>query len=317
MKIYIPQDIDGAGKRYLTERGYELKIGSSADEEIMVEEIGDCDGIIMRTARLSSRVMEAAPRLKVIAKHGVGTDNIDVEAASRLGIRVTNGPLSNSESVAEHTVAFILALAHQLFPLDGCVRRGDWGARNSIHLTDLRGKTVGLVGFGRIGAAVARRLAFGFDMKILTFGTRHGADLPVYVKLASSMENLLAQSDFVSLHCPSTPETKGMVDRQFLEHMKESAFLINTARGDIVKEQDLYEALVSGTIAGAALDVLAEEPVRPGNPLCGLPGLILTPHCAAHTDESFANMSLHAAIGVDEVLGKRSVTWPVNEPESL
>lgn len=312
MKVYIPQDIDIAGKRYLTDRGYQLKMGTSTSEEVMRAEIADCDAVIIRVAKLPASVIEAAPKLKVIARHGVGTDNIDIAAAARRGIRVTNGPYSNSESVAEHTVAFIMALAHQLTRLDDSVRAGDWDIRNRIRLTEMHGKTVGLIGCGRIGRAVARRLALGLDMKVITYGTRHPEQLPDYVELAGSLEELLRRSDFVSIHCPSTPETKGMITMEYLSMMKKEAFLVNTARGDVINEKDLYQALTEGIIKGAALDVLAEEPADPGHPLLSLPNVIFTPHCASHTNESFANMALHAAMGVDEVLSGKKVSWPVN-----
>lgn len=312
MKVYIPQDIDIAGKRYLTDRGYQLKIGTSTAEDVMKKEIADCDGVIIRVAKLPASVIEAAPKLRVIARHGVGTDNIDIAAATRLGIRVTNGPYSNSESVAEHTVAFIMALAHQLVKLDSSVREGDWDIRNRIRLTEMHGKTVGLIGCGRIGRAVARRLALGLDMKVLTYGTRHPEKLPDYVELTGSLEELLQRSDFVSIHCPSTPETKGLITMKYLSMMKKDAFLVNTARGDVINEQDLYQALTEGMIKGAALDVLSEEPASCGHPLLSLPNVIFTPHCASHTNESFANMAVHAAMGVDEVLSGKTISWPVN-----
>lgn len=312
MKVYIPQDIDIAGKRYLTDRGYQLKIGTSTAEDVMKKEIADCDGVIIRVAKLPASVIEAAPKLRVIARHGVGTDNIDIAAATRLGIRVTNGPYSNSESVAEHTVAFIMALAHQLVKLDSSVREGDWDIRNRIRLTEMHGKTVGLIGCGRIGRAVARRLSLGLDMKVLTYGTRHPEKLPDYVELTGSLEELLQRSDFVSIHCPSTPETKGLITMKYLSMMKKDAFLVNTARGDVINEQDLYQALAEGMIKGAALDVLSEEPASCGHPLLSLPNVIFTPHCASHTNESFANMAVHAAMGVDEVLSGKTISWPVN-----
>lgn len=312
MKVYIPQDIDIAGKRYLTDRGYQLKIGTSTAEDVMKKEIADCDGVIIRVAKLPASVIEAAPKLRVIARHGVGTDNIDIAAATRLGIRVANGPYSNSESVAEHTVAFIMALAHQLVKLDSSVREGDWDIRNRIRLTEMHGKTVGLIGCGRIGRAVARRLSLGLDMKVLTYGTRHPEKLPDYVELTGSLEELLQRSDFVSIHCPSTPETKGLITMKYLSMMKKDAFLVNTARGDVINEQDLYQALTEGMIKGAALDVLSEEPASCGHPLLSLPNVIFTPHCASHTNESFANMAVHAAMGVDEVLSGKTISWPVN-----
>lgn len=313
MKVYIPQDIDAAGKRYLTDRGYEIKMGTSDTEEVMKAEIADCDAMIVRVAKVPACVMEAAPKLKVIARHGVGTDNIDIDAATRLGIRVTNGPYSNSETVAEHTVALMLALAHQIPRLNECVREGDWSIRSRNRLTELRGKTAGLIGCGRIGKAVAVRLSAGLGMKVITYGTRRPDMLPDYIELTSSLEELLQRSDVVSVHCPSTRETRGMLAMRQFAMMKKGAFLVNTARGDVINEKDLYRALTEELIGGAALDVLSEEPPAPDNPLLSLSNVIFTPHCASHTPESFANMAVHAAMGVDEVLSGKKVSWPVNQ----
>lgn len=311
MKIFISQTIDAAGTDYLTSRGYELVYGSSMDEDVMAREIAGCDGMIVRIAKVTEKVMRGSDRLRVIARHGVGTENIDLEAAKRLGIRVTNGPLSNYESVAEHTVGLFLALAHRLAWLDRQVHDGNWGVRTSVLLTDLKGRTAGLVGFGRIGSAVAERLALGMGMNILTWGSHHPERLPEYVRMADSPEELFEQSDFISLHCPSTPQTRGMIGAELLSRMKPSAYFINTARGDIVDEKALYEVLAAGKIAGAAMDVVQGEVIKPDNPLLSLPNVLFTPHCASHTAESYARMALHAAMGADEVLSGKPVSWPV------
>ena len=312
MKIYIPQDIDPAGKNYLLERGYELKMGSGTDQETMIREIADCDGVIVRVAKFGRPVMEAAPKLKVIGRHGVGVDNIDVAAASELGIRVTNGPYSNTESVAEHTVALALAAARLLPQLTHAVKSGDFGTRNRVRLLDLSGKTAGLIGSGRIAQSVARRLTAGFGMQCITWGTSHPERLPEYMTYVDSLEELLRRSDLVSIHCPATPESMGMLGASELACLKEGAVLVNTARGGIVDEQALYEALASGKLRGAGLDVFEGEIPDPQNPLLGLENVICSPHCASHTNESFANMALHAAIGVHEVLSGAEVSWPVN-----
>ena len=186
----------------------------------------------MRVARITEPVIAAAPKLRVIGRHGVGTDNIDLEAARRRGIRVTNGPESNARSVAEHTVALILALTHRVPMLDTAVREDHWAVRNSpLGLTDLRGKTLGLLGFGHIGRQVAKMLALGFDMKVITWGSRHPESYPPYVEQAASLEDLFRRSDVLSLHCPLKPETRGLVDARLLGLMKSTSFLINTARG--------------------------------------------------------------------------------------
>lgn len=316
MKVLIPQDIAQAGKDYLLSRGYEIKMGSSVAPEVMGEEIRDCDALLIRTAKVPSSVLQAGKQLKVVSKHGVGVDNIDVDAATELGIQVTNGPLSNAESVAEHTVALIMAVAHHLVEMDQNVRAGNWEARDQVRLTGLSGKTVGIVGLGRIGQYVAKKVALGLDMKVIAFDAFLPPDMvPEYVEMAESLQDLCRRSDFVTLHCPATPATKGSINRTCFDQMKSSAFLINCARGEIVNESDLVEALTSGEIAGAGLDVLSAEPPRKNDPLLSLKNVILSPHCGAHSYESFDNMAVHAAMGIDEVLSNKAVTWPVNTPK--
>ena len=311
MKVYIPQDIDPAGKNYLLERGYELKMGSATDKATMMQEITDCDAVIIRVAKLDREIMEAAPNLKVIGRHGVGTDNIDLAAAKELGIRVTNGPLSNSDSVAEHTVAMILSLARILPALDRAVHSGDFGMRNRIRLIDLAGKTAGLIGSGRIAQSVARKLVYGFDMKVLTWGTSHPENLPEYMTYEPDLDKLLASSDIVSLHCPANERSRNLINAAALAKMKDDAILVNTARGEVIDEKALYDTLAGGKLRGVGLDVYSKEPYPADSPLLTLPNVICSPHCASHTNESFARMALHAAMGVHEVLSGSPVSWPV------
>lgn len=314
MKILIPQDIAEAGKRYLTEKGYEIKMGSAADEDTMAAEIVDCDGLLIRTAPVTKKILEAGKNLKVVARHGVGVDNIDLSAATELGVQVTNGPLSNSESVAEHAVALILALAHHIVEMDENVRNNDWESRNRIRLTGLSKKIVGIVGLGRIGRYVAQKVALGLGMSVISYDAYIPKELvPEYVEMVDSLDELFQRADFVSLHCPATPETSGSINMKYFSQMKPSAYLINCARGEVVNEEDLLKALTTGIIKGAALDVMAEEPPKSDNPLLKLKNVILSPHCGAHSYESFDNMAVHAAIGIDEVLSEKTVSWPVNK----
>ena len=313
MKVLIAQDITSAGKDFLREQGYEVVLASAADEQTLCREAADCQAILVRTAPITRRIMESAPELKVIARHGVGVDAIDLVAATELGIQVTNGPLSNYQSVAEHAVALLMACAHHIVAMDSCVRRGDWESRNRVRLTEMNGKTVGIVGLGRIGQAVAAKLALGLGMKVIGYDKYVKPELlPDYVTLVDTMEQLMEQSDFVTLHCPATPETRGSINMSCFEKMKPGAFLINCARGEVVNEADLYAALTQGKLAGAGLDVLQTEPPAADNPLLKLDNVILSPHCGAHSAETFDKMGLHAAIGIHEVLSGAPVSWPVN-----
>lgn len=314
MKVLIPQDVADAGKEFLKEQGHEVVLGSAYDEETMIREVEGCDAILIRTAPLSRKVMEASKNLKVIAKHGVGVDNIDVAAATELGIQVTNGAISNMNSVAEHTVVLLTAIAHHVVEMDAYVKAGDWGSRNRVRLTEMQYKTVGIIGLGRIGRSVAQKLALGLDMKIIAYDAYVSKDsVPDYIEMKDSLEEIYKESDFVSLHCPATEETKGSVNMDCFKMMKETAFLINCARGEVVNEGDLYTALTTGEIRGAALDVMAEEPPSIDNKLMSLKNVILSPHCGAHSYESFDKMALHAAQGIDDVLSGKKPSWPVNK----
>ncbi len=256
------------------------------------------DGFIAGLDTIDARALQAADRLKVIARYGVGVDRVDLEAARRLGIVVTNTPGANAASVAEWTVTLILALARRFAEQVSATRRGEWPRVNGL---SLQNRTIGLVGFGAIGKATARRLA-GFECKILTYDPYLDAGAAEALGvMGCSLDELLAQAEFVSLHAPSTAETRGMVDEAFLAHMKPNSYLVNTARGDLVDENALAQAIYSGHLAGAALDVFAQEPPDPANPLLGLPQVLVTPHSSSHSDSATNNMgwmALHDCLAV-------------------
>jgi D-3-phosphoglycerate dehydrogenase len=313
--VLIPQDIAEEGKEYLRERGYEIRLGSGTTEQIMKEEVRGCSAILARTAVFSAVVLEAEKGLRVVARHGVGVDNIDIETATRLGIWITNAPESNANSVAEHTLGLIIACARNLVKCNRDFLSGDFEIRNRLIGCDLEGKILGVVGLGRIGSRVCRKAAMGFDMKVLGYDPLIGADgIPAGVERVNDLDDLLKRSDFVSLHLPSTPETKGMFSRREFELMKNTAYLINASRGEIVDEQQLVRALEEGLIAGAGIDVFEQEPPPKDHPLLGLDNATLTPHSAALTREAMIRMALHAAQGIDEVLSGKRPTWPVNDP---
>jgi D-3-phosphoglycerate dehydrogenase len=260
--------------------------------------VKDADGYIAGLDQIDSSVLEAANRLKVIARYGVGIDRVDVEAATKRGIVVTNTPGANSVAVAELTIALMLALGRQICRADQATRSGEWPRYSGV---GLRGKTVGLVGFGAIGREVASRLK-GFECCILVSdpcvtceaGEGHGVQVvPV--------EDLLASSDFVSLHASLNPSTSGMVDHAFLQKMKHGAFIVNTARGELMEEEALRLALEKGHLRGAALDCFRKEPPGSDHPLLCLPQVIVTPHTGSHTDEAMNTMgwmSLEACLAV-------------------
>ena len=245
------------------------------------------DGYIAGLDVIDAYALQKADRLKVIARYGVGVDNVDLAAAKEKGIVVTNTPGANSVSVAELALSLMLALARHIPEAVESVHQGKWPRYAGI---SLEGKTVGLLGLGAIGKQLARRLS-GFDCRILAydpfadevFAREHHIEL-------AAMEEVAAQADFVSLHLPLLPETRCLVNSDFLNRMKKGSFLINTSRGEVIDEEALLQALQSGHLRGAGLDAFTVEPPDPGNPLLALPNVIATPHLGAQTDGATSNM---------------------------
>jgi D-3-phosphoglycerate dehydrogenase len=239
------------------------------------------DGFIAGLDSITAEALQAADRLQVISRYGVGVDNVDLEYTRKQNIIVTNTPGSNSVSVAELALGLMLALIRQIPQAVQATRAGDWPRINGL---SLEGKTVGIVGFGSIGKQLARRLT-GFNCQILAYDPF--PDLPFAAELGikiCSLDELLNQSDIISLHLPLSPSTQSLVDEDFINRMKPGAMLINTARGDIIDEAALYNALNRGQLAGAALDVFCQQPPDPSNPLLALSNVLVTPHMGAHTD---------------------------------
>jgi D-3-phosphoglycerate dehydrogenase len=315
-KVLIPQDIVEEGKKFLTDKGYTIKMGTGITVDKIAADVADCDAILARTAPFPKEIIEAGTKLKVIGRHGVGVDNIDVKTATERGVWVTYAPESNASSVAEYAVGMIIALARNFLTGDKAVRAGNWEFRNKVKGSDLAGKTLGLVGAGRVGSLVAKKAFFGLDMKVIVYDPyiKELKTVPE-AKMVPDLESAFRAADFISLHMPATPETKGMIGKKYFEMMKKGACLVNAARGEVVNEKDLYDALKAGVIAGAGLDVFDPEPPKNDNPLFGLDNVILSPHNAALTLECMTRMALHAAMGIDDVLSGRKPKWPVNEPK--
>jgi D-3-phosphoglycerate dehydrogenase len=266
------------------------------------------DGYIAGLDQVDRAALAAADRLKVIARYGVGVDSIDLAAAREKGILVTNTPGANSVSVAELAVALMLALMRQLTEAAGASRQGKFPRLAGV---TLEGKTVGILGLGAIGRLLARRLA-GFDCRLLAYDPYPDLDFArAYQVSLLPLAEILPQADVISLHLPLLPETHHLVDRDFLAQMKPGSYLINTARGEIVDETALYEALQSGTLRGAGLDALCDEPPDPSNPLLALPQVIATPHLGAQTDGATNNMGWGALEGCLAVLRGEAPLHPV------
>ena len=272
----------------------------------------DADGYIAGLDQIDSSVIEAAGRLQVIARYGVGIDQVDVQAATRRGIVVTNTPGANSVAVAELAIALMLALGRRICRADQASRSGEWPRYSGV---GLRGKTIGLVGFGAIGREVASRLK-AFGCRIVVADPCVGPDcMDTYAVQLVPLEELLATSDFISLHASLNASTSRLVDHGFLKKMKKGAFLVNTARGELIDEDALCDALEKGHLAGAALDCFREEPPAPDHPLLRFPQVIVTPHTGSHTDEATNTMGWMSLRDCLAVLSGERPTHVVN-PEA-
>lgn len=313
-KVLIPQDVAQEGKEFLLERGYDIKMGSGTTEADLIRDVADCDAILLRTAAVSRSVLEAGTNLRVVARHGAGYNNVDIDAAGELGIWVTNAPDSTTISVAEFTMGAILAAAKRTFLMTNALKEGNFYYKNSHKGVDLYQKTLGIIGLGRIGREVAKKASLGFDMRVIAYAPRAAKEtIPDYVTLAD-WEQVFRESDIISLHVPLNKETNGMVGAREFDMMKDTSYLINCARGEVVREADLIEALEKKKIAGVFADVLDQEPPARENPLLTMENAVVTPHMASNTKECMIKMAVQAASQIDLVLSGRAPAWPVNHP---
>ena len=266
----------------------------------------EADAALVRLFQVGADDIRNAPRIRVIAKHGVGVDNIDCQAASARGLPVVYTPGSNGRTVAEHTMALMLALSRQIYPASHAIRSGTMEDRNRFQGVELAGKRLGLIGLGRIGSRVAGIASGGFAMKVRAYdpflppGSTTGTAV-----LEDSLEALLAWADFLSLHVPLSEATHHLMDRDRLGLVKPGCRLVNTSRGSVIDETALVRALSEGRLAGAALDVFEEEPLPADHPLCRAPNILLTPHISGLTDSALERASLMAARGILDVLQGR------------
>ncbi len=309
-KVYVTRIIPEPGLKILREAGLEIELHESKEwppkREELIEKVRDKDALLcLLTDKIDAEVMDAAPNLKVISTYSVGFDHIDVEEATKRGIYVTHTPGVLTDAVAELTVGLILSICRRILEADKVIRTGQWNKPwNPFFLTgmELKGKTLGIVGFGRIGRAVAKKMS-GFEMRILYYDVRRDekAEKELGAQYAD-LETLLKESDIVSLHVPLTKQTYHMIGEKELKLMKPTAYLINTARGAVVDTEALVRALKEGWIAGAALDVFEQEPLPPDHPLTKLENVVLTPHIGSATVEARSRMAELAAKNLVAVL---------------
>jgi D-3-phosphoglycerate dehydrogenase len=309
MKVIVAEKISERGVELLKETGWKIV---ATTKETLGGELADAEALIVRSAtKVTADLLDKAPRLRVVGRAGVGVDNIDLDEATKRGVLVMSTPGGSSVSVAEHTFALLLALVRQVPKLDAAMREGRWEKSSSG--AEVRGKTLGLFGLGRIGSEVARR-AVAFDMRVLAFDPYISESAAKELSVALvPMEQLLAESDFISLHMAVSALTQNMINAQVIGMMKKGVRIVNAARGELINEADLAAALKSGQVAGAALDVFAEEPPK-NCPLIGLPNVIATPHVAGSTAEAQEELGTQVAVQVRDYLVEGVIRNAVNLP---
>ncbi len=312
MKVLIADQINQKGIEELEEVA-EVVARTDITPEELVSDIKDFDAIVVRSrTKVTREVIEAAPLLKIIARAGVGVDNVDVEAATEKGVMVVNAPESTSITVAEHTMGLVLSMSRKIAIADKSVKDGKWEKSRFMGM-ELNGKTLGIVGMGRIGSqVVVRSKAFGMDIMVYDpyITPEAAAELGVEVV---DLETLLKNADVITIHVPLTPETKYLISEPQFKIMKENAIIVNCARGGIIKEADLYNALKADEIGGAALDVYEIEPPKE-NPLLELDNVVLTPHIAASTSEAQRDAAIIVAREIKKVFQGESPKNVINMP---
>ena len=270
----------------------------------LADQLRDVHAIVTRLTKVTPELIDAAPSLRAISRHGVGVDSVDVTYATSRGIPVLYTPAANAESVAEHTLGMMLAVSKMILLGDRAQRNGDFQSRTRLIGFELYGKTLGIVGAGRVGSRVARMCRAALDMHVIAYDPFLSADDARLrgVELVPDLSILLQEADYVSLHAPLTPETQALIGPRELNLMKPTAILVNCARGGIVDEEALATALLEGQIAGAAVDVWQQEPPPQDHPLFALENVIVSPHMAAHTEEAMIRMATTLALDITRVL---------------
>ena len=312
-KVLITEAVNEKGLDFLREQGYELVMGTGPSEETLLRECIDCDGALTRNGKFTRKVLESCPKLKVVSMHGVGVDGIDVDAATDLGIQITNANDSNSTSVAEYAIGLLLMAAKHIVTYNNGTKAGKKDEVRKIYGNDVCGKTLGLVGWGKIGKKVVDIASKGLGMNVIAYSRRISEKQETeFGCLTPDMKEVFSKADYISLHLPGSAATHHMINAELIGLMKPNAILINCGRGEVVDEAALIRALQEGKIQGAALDVVETNLPTDDNPLLKMDNVIVTPHTAAFTTEALENMSYQADLGIVETLQGKPVTFPIN-----
>lgn len=312
--VVVTEPIHMAGMRLLEEEGVRvISLPPGADERSLRDLAQEADALITRGGiKVTRELMASSPRLKAVGVHGIGCDHVDLEAARELGKIVFNTPTALTETVAEMTMAMMLSLTRRIASADKAVRAGEWSRKyGDLRGTEIMGKTVGIIGLGKIGSAVARRLK-PFGVRMVYSDVRENPELERETGIERvAIKELLSKSDIVTLHVPYTSGTYRIISGKEIEMMRDGAFIVNTARGRVIDQGALVEALRRGKVAGAALDVFEEEPLDPGSPLASMDNVILTPHLGASSMEAMERMSVQVADGILKVLHNEAPDHPI------
>ncbi len=315
-RVLIQAPMLDAAEQYLLDNNCEIVRGTGSDKAAVLKDIADCDAVVAKKAAaytFDKELMDSAPNLKVIARFGVGVEIIDVDYAQEKGIIVTNSPRANNNAVAEHTMYLMLACAKNGLELDKKIRSGVFNSGKPHFAVELEGSVLGIIGCGHIGTLLSRKAA-GFGMKIIGYDRYLPAERFVpEIERRETLEELLEESDFVSIHLPVTPSTRGLISGKELRSMKKSAYLINVSRGEIVNEAELCEALKEGVIAGAGLDVFEKEPLPMDSELLKLDNVVLTPHYAAFTEGATAKTAMEVVTDIVSVLDGKPAAHEVTK----
>jgi D-3-phosphoglycerate dehydrogenase / 2-oxoglutarate reductase len=312
-RVLVKEEIAGSGVDLLREH-FDVELGVDWENGQLADRIGEFEGIVIRSAtKLTADLIERADRMRVIGRAGVGVDNVDVPAATKRGIVVANAPQSNVIAAAEHTVALMLALARNIPQAHSALVDGRW-ERSKYGGFEVYEKTLGILGFGRIGQLVAER-AKSFDMRVLAYDPFVAAERyrEMGVDKAETSDDVYAEADIITIHLPKTPETENWLDAEAFAKMKDGVRVINCARGQLLDDAALADALQSGKVAGAALDVFRDEPVT-AHPLFGMPGVVVTPHLGASTSEAQDRAGVQVAEQIVAALTGGVATNAVNMP---
>lgn len=311
MKILVADGVSQKGIDILR-KDFEVVVRDKLTAQELLETIGEYDGLVVRSAsKVTKEVLAAGKKLKVVGRAGVGVDNIDVPAATEKGVIVLNAPEGNTIAATEHTFAMMLAMSRLIPIANETLQQGEWNRKKYVGV-ELRGKTLGIVGLGRIGSEVAKR-ALAFEMKVLGYDPYVNEERAKNIGIEiATLDEIYQNADFITVHMPLTPETKGMICLETMQKMKGGVRLINCARGGIIDEADLAQAVREGIVAGAAIDVFTSEPLPADHPLLGVPGIVLTPHLGGSTVEAQIGVSVDVAYGVAAALKGEPVLTAVN-----